>query len=132
MTSSRQGLVEFGERLRKLRKERILSLVQVAKKAGSSKAALSRYEHGQVLMPMALAERLDDLYKAEGQLVSERRTIADGSWLPRGAFRTRWDHNHRADYSGPIWMRLVPDPVFAENATESRCVGATGGYVTRR
>ena len=108
-----QGLVEFGGRLRSLRGERYLSLVEAAKKAGSSKAALSRYERGEVLMPMALAERLDELYRAGGELIAERAALFDGSWLPRGAFRTRWDQNHPATYSGPIWMWVVPDPVFA-------------------
>lgn len=108
-----QGLVEFGDRLRKLRKERYLSLVQAAEKVGCSKAALSRYERGEVLIPMALAERLDVLYRADGELVSERRTLLDGSWLPRGAFRTRWEQNHLASYAGSIWMWVVPDPVLA-------------------
>lgn len=106
-------MVEFGSRLRKLRKERYLSLVQAAEKVGSSKAALSRYERGEVLMPMALAEALDELYRAGGELIAERRTLLDGSWLPRGAFRTIWEHNHPAAYAGPIWMWVVPDPVLA-------------------
>ena len=110
---SNQGWVEFGERMRKLRKERFLSLDQAAGKVGCSRAALSRYERGEVLVPMALAEDLDALYRADGELVSERRTLMDGSWLPRGAFRTRWEHPHPAAYAGPVWMRVVPDPVFA-------------------
>ena len=113
LTPSSQGLVEFGGRLRKARKERYLSLVQAAKKVGCSKAALSRYERGEVLVPMALAERLDALYRADGELVSERTTLLDGSWLPRGAFRTWWEKNHPAGYAGPIWMWVVPDPVLA-------------------
>jgi hypothetical protein len=64
-------------------------------------------------MPMALAEGLDELYRAGGELVAERRTLLDGSWLPRGTFRTGWEYNHPAGYSGPIWMLVVPDPVPA-------------------
>lgn len=108
-----QGWVEFGGRMRKLRKERYLSLEQAADKVRSSRAALSRYERGEVLLPLALAEQLDALYRAEGELVAERRTLVDGSWLPRGAFQTRWEHTHPRAYAGPIWMRVVPDPVCA-------------------
>lgn len=131
-SSSSQGLVEFGGRLRKMRKERYLSLVQAATKVRSSKAALSRYERGETVLPMALAERLDELYRADGQLVAERAALADGSWLPRGAFRTRWDHNHPADHCGPIWMRVVPDPVLPTSATGLRSAGVTGGCAMKR
>lgn len=110
------GLVEFGDRLRRRRKERWLSQKAVAERLGCSVAAVSRYERGDVLLPGPLAENLDSFYRADGELLSEREALADGTWLPRGAFRTRWEHNHRAEHDGPIWMRLVPDPVFAGTA----------------
>lgn len=84
----------------------------VAERLGCSVAAVSRYERGEVLIPRPMAETLDQFFKAQGELLAER-DVLDGTWLPRGAFRTRWGHNHRAEYSGPIWLRLVPDPVFA-------------------
>lgn len=90
-----------------------MSLEQAADKVDCSRAALSRYERGEVLVPLALAERLDTLYRAAGELVAERRSLVDGSWLPRGAFQTRWEHTHPTAYAGPIWIWVVPDPVFA-------------------
>lgn len=107
-----QGLADFGERLRRIRKQRRLSQEQVAGKIGCSDSTLSRYERGDLLIPETRAKALDELFRGEGHLLAERNALAAGTWLPPGAFRTRWEYNHPAEYSGPIWMRVVPDHYY--------------------
>lgn len=68
---------------------------------------------GPVLAYVPYAEALDRLFNGQGHLLAERNALAEGTWLPPGAYRTSWVHNHPASYAGAIWMRVVPDPFFA-------------------
>lgn len=61
-------MTEFGENLRKLRKERKLSMDALAEKAGTSKQVLSRYENGERVPKISMVKNLAD---ALGVSVSE-------------------------------------------------------------
>lgn len=61
-------MTEFGENLRKLRKERKLSMDALAEKAGTSKQVLSRYENGERVPKISMVKKLAD---ALGVSVSE-------------------------------------------------------------
>lgn len=58
----------FGENLRRLRKERKLSMDALAEKAGTSKQVLSRYENGERVPKISMVQKLAD---ALGVSISE-------------------------------------------------------------
>ena len=61
-------MASFGENLRKLRKERKLSMDALAEKAGTSKQVLSRYENGERVPKISMVQKLAD---ALGVSISE-------------------------------------------------------------
>ena len=61
-------MASFGENLRKLRKERRLSMDALAEKAGTSKQVLSRYENGERVPKISMVQKLAD---ALGVSISE-------------------------------------------------------------
>lgn len=60
----------FGVRMRRLRTERGLSLRALAGRVLSSKSSLAEYETGKALPPRDLAKRIDEVLRADGELLA--------------------------------------------------------------
>ena len=73
----------FGENLRKLRKERKLSMDALAEKAGTSKQVLSRYENGERVPKISMVQKLADaLGVSIGNLIGETVEVS----IPRAEY----------------------------------------------
>lgn len=107
---------EFGALLRATRKSSLRSLEVMQQKQNFavllSKSQLQRYEVGETLPNISLAQHLDRLYDADGWVELSLRSLWRKTWMPwRDEQRPpvqmhagRWP----ANYSGPVWLKILP------------------------
>lgn len=79
-----------------------------------SKSQLHRYEIGETLPNLNVAQHLDRLYDADGWVEMALRSLWRPAWTP-------WRDEHRpprrlhagswpAGYGGPVWVKVLPHP----------------------
>lgn len=78
-----------------------------------SKSALHRYEQGE-MPPLEYASHLDALYQGEGWVEMSMRSLWRPRWNPwsqeHGDARRMHAGRWPAQYGGPVWIKLLPQP----------------------
>ncbi|MAU84032.1 MAG: hypothetical protein CME34_19610 [Gordonia sp.] len=113
-----RSTAEFGDGLRALRGQRGLRrLAREQDQADNaqfhiSHAQLSRYERGEVLPPLSIAEHLDWLYEGDGWVSTNIRQLWRRTWNPWSIHSAGPTRMHSAmwpaPFAGIVWLKIQP------------------------
>jgi hypothetical protein len=83
-----------------------------------SKSQLARYEAGDTLLSLELADQLDELYEAKGWVQMALRSLWRSKWDPWAGDRISASRFHAgawpARFGGIVWIKLGPQTSLGE------------------
>lgn len=97
----------FGDIIKERRRRKGWSQTILGDLVGMSAATIHRIEHGEKIPTddeaLLMAERLD----IESAILLQACHTAQPH-IPKSSFKTRWDTAHPSNYSGPVWIQVMP------------------------
>lgn len=102
--------------IRERRKRKGWSQTVLGDMVGMSAATIHRIEHGEKIPTDDEASMIAGMLGLNHEqllesCVADRERISNqSSALPKSAYQVQWDYAHPANYSGYVWIQLVPAP----------------------